>query len=101
MRWAFWGALVYPRRICSEHHFGVLCGETFCVTYKLTCIIDHKSFDEPLVKTFTYHGETKSDVLAQIETLPFHRNNLRMFGRTAFKSTDGVKHSWKLKKVKE
>lgn len=94
----------------NEHEYaGVHCnsglasnsGLDFKMTYKLTATITHRSFEKPLVKEFVYHGETKDDIMDQIETLPCHKHNLKLYGRTAFKSTDGVKHSWVLKKVKE
>lgn len=69
------------------------------MTYKLTATVSHKSFGEPLTKEFFYHGETKQDIMDQIETLPCHIHNLKLFGRTAFKDVNGVKHSWRLKKV--
>ena len=83
------------------------------MTYKLTCVIDHKDFDEPITHTYKMHGETRNsiveDVVARMnqagtmdtQDKEFHKRNFNWFGRTAFKSTDGAKHSWKLKKVKE
>lgn len=69
------------------------------MTYKLTAIISHKSFDEPLTKEFYYTGDTLEDILSQIDTLPFHRNNLRHYRKTKFKDTRGVKHEWRLETI--
>jgi len=66
--------------------------------YKLTATITHKSFDAPLTKEFFYSGNTKDDILAQIETLPHHIKNLANYGKTAFKDTNGVKHKWILER---
>jgi len=65
------------------------------MTYKLNVLIKHKSF-EPMVKTYVYHGETKQEIVDQIETLPFHRNNLLNYGKTKFKDINGITHEWKL-----
>ena len=66
------------------------------MTYRLTAIISHKQWDEPVTKEFYYTGDDLDSIVEQIETLPFHRQNLKTHKKTAFKSTDGVKHSWLL-----
>lgn len=66
------------------------------MTYKLTATITHKSFDEPVIKTLFFRGETKEDIMDQIKTLPEHLHNLRHYGKAAFKDERGVKHKWKL-----
>ena len=71
------------------------------MTYELTCTIEHKSYDEPIVHKFRYTGDTLSDIVDQIDTLPFHRDNLKEYRRTAFKSQDGVKHRWALRELKD
>jgi len=69
--------------------------------WKLTATITHKSWNGPVIKELPYAGETLDDVLAQIETLPQHIENLRMHRRTAFKDANGVKHAWKLQEMKQ
>lgn len=71
------------------------------MTYRLTATISHKSFDKPVTHTFYYSGDTKDAVLAQIDTLPHHLENLDKHGRTAFKDVRGVKHAWKLEHMTE
>lgn len=66
------------------------------MTFKLTATITHKAFDKPVIHEFYYRGESKDDVLDQIDTLPHHLANLKLHGRTAFKDTRGVKHHWTL-----
>lgn len=70
------------------------------MTFELTCTIDHKTLPEPITHRYEYTGETLSDIVDQIDTLPFHRDNLARYRRTAFKSQDGVKHKWVLREVK-
>ncbi len=67
------------------------------MTYKLDVTLEHKSFEEPLKKEFYYTGETFDDIINQIDTLPFHRDNLKKHKKTAFKDVNGVKHKWNLK----
>lgn len=52
-------------------------------------------------KVFFYLGDTKSDIVAQIDTLDCHKHNLNKHGRTAFKDDNGVKHTWKLTLIPE
>lgn len=66
------------------------------MTYKLTATVTHKSFDEPIVHELYFHGETKDDILDQLDTLHNHKHNLKHYGKTSFKDTRGVKHSWRL-----
>lgn len=68
--------------------------------YKLTATITHKSFGEPVVKELWYQGDTKSDILAKIESdakTPKHFiHNLNHHGKCAFKDARGVRHTWRL-----
>ena len=66
------------------------------MTYRLECTLSHKSFGEPLHKEYYYTGDTLDHIVDQIETLDCHKYNLKKHKQTAFKSTDGVKHLWKL-----
>ena len=52
-------------------------------------------------KEFRYEGSDRKAIVDQIDTLPFHRNNLRIFGRTRFKDIHGATHKWKLVKDNE
>lgn len=56
---------------------------------------------ETIHKEYFYEAETKAGAIEQIDTLPFHRYNLRLFGRTAFKDIHGIKHKWRIKPVKD
>jgi hypothetical protein len=70
------------------------------MTWKLTALISHKSFDEPVTKEVYYQGDCLDDVLAKIENdakTPKHFiHNLKHHGRCAFKDIKGVKHSWRI-----
>lgn len=69
--------------------------------YRLDATIAHKDWSEPMKKVFFYLGDTKSDIVAQIDTLDCHKHNLNKHGRTAFKDDNGVKHTWKLTLIPE
>lgn len=71
------------------------------MTYKLTATVTHKTFDKPIVHEFYYSGNSKHDVLEQIDTQAHHLENLEKHGRTAFKDHHGVKHHWTLKLMPE
>ncbi len=71
------------------------------MTYRLEVKITHKSFNEPMIKAFYYQGDSKADIMKQINTLPHHLDNLNRHGRTAFKDVNGVKHHWQLKLMPE
>jgi hypothetical protein len=49
---------------------------------------------DPLIHEFEYSGDTREECIHQIDTLPYHQNNLDKYGKTSFKSTDGVMHKW-------
>lgn len=63
---------------------------------QLTATISHPSFDYPVVHAFEYEGISRSDIVAQIDTLPYHRHNLEHYGKTRFKDDKGVAHEWVL-----
>lgn len=71
--------------------------------FKLTAIISHKSFGDPVIKEIYFTGLTFDDVLDKIranEVPENHLHNLRHHRRTAFKDAKGVKHSWQLEEMK-
>jgi hypothetical protein len=69
--------------------------------YELTATITHKTFAEPIIHKLRYEGKTFDDILDQLNTLPWHNWNLIKFKRTSFRDSRGVKHSWKLKEIKD
>lgn len=69
------------------------------MTFKLIATVTHKCMTQPIVHVFTYHGDTLSDILAQIDTIQFHLNNLERYRRTSFKDKMGAKHAWELEQL--
>jgi hypothetical protein len=66
------------------------------MTYKLIATVTHKSWDEPIIHTFFYQGNSLDEIIGKLDTLDQHKHNLLKHSRTAFKDVNGVKHRWKL-----